>query len=99
MIARMATLRDLIRDLDGLDEDAVIYTDGTSPAARAVAVVGNAAAKAAKADGLRYFLEVSLARDALEVWTAWRDGAEPTEDERLMAISYYATHDAYLPLE
>jgi hypothetical protein len=95
----VATLRDLIRTLDDLDDDAVIYTDGTSPAARAVTVADEVAARAAKEDGLRYFLEVSLARDAVEVWSAWREGEKPTEDEKLMAVSYYATHDAYLPLE
>ena len=50
-------------------------------------------------DGLRYFLEVALARDAVDVWSAWRDGAEPTLDDKLMAISYYATQDAYLPVD
>ena len=31
------------------------------------------------------------------MWREWRDGAEPSIDDELMAISYYATHDAYLP--
>ena len=94
----MPTLRDLVVALDDLDEDAVIYTDGSSAAAEAVVIRASDAAEA-KAAGLRYFLEVSLARDAVDVWSAWRDGAEPTTDDKLMAISYYAKNDAYLPLD
>ena len=94
----MATLRDVVRELDQLDDDAVIYTDGTSPAARAE-VVSDPAVAAAKAAGLRYFLEVALAKDAVAVWSDWRGAAEPTTDDKLMAIAYYATHDAYLPLD
>jgi hypothetical protein len=91
------TLRDVVGALLELDEENVIYTDGTSPAARA-AVLPETDAAAAKAEGLRYFLEVALARDAVDVWSEWRAGAEPTVDDKLMAISYYATHDAYLPV-
>jgi hypothetical protein len=94
----MPTLRDVVGGLDELDDDAVIYTDGASPAARA-SVVSGAEVEGAKADGLRYFLEVALAKDAVDVWSEWRDGAEPTLDDKLMAVSYYATHDAYLPLD
>ena len=94
----MQTLRDVVGALDALDEEAVIYTDGTSPAAQAVVMPEGGAAEA-KAAGVRYFLEVALARDAVDVWSAWRDGAEATVDDKLMAISYYATNDAYLPVE
>jgi hypothetical protein len=94
----MQTLREVVGELDELDDDSVIYTDGSSPAARA-AVVGRAEVDRAKADGLRYFLEVALAKDAVAVWSERRDGAEPTADDKLMAISHYATHDAYLPLD
>jgi hypothetical protein len=95
----MRTLRDLVGELDGLAEEGVIYTDAASPAARAAVAVGRAEADRAKADGLRYFLEVALAQDAVAVWSEWRDGAEPTADDKLLAVSYYATHDAYLPLD
>ena len=94
----MQTLRDVVGILDELDDEGIIYTDGSSPAARA-AVVPGVTADEASDDGLRYFLEVALARDAVDVWSAWRDGAEPTLDDKLMAISYYATQDAYLPVD
>ena len=92
------TLRDVVTALDAHDDDAVIYTDGTSPAARA-AVVDEASTGDAKDAGLRYFLEVALAKDAVEVWSAWRGGAEPSVDDKLIAIAHYATHDTYLPVD
>jgi hypothetical protein len=95
----MQTLRDVVKVLDELDDDdGTIYTDGSSSAARAT-IVTNAAVEGARAAGLRYFLEVALAKDVVAVWRQWRDPAEPTVDDKLLAISYYATHDAYLPLE
>ena len=94
----MQTLRDVVQALDEFDDEGMIYTDGSSPAARA-AVVTDASDEAANARvGLRYFLEVALAKDAVQVWSEWRGSAQPTLDDKLMAISYYATRDAYLPL-
>ena len=86
-------------ELDELDEDATIYTDGTSPAARAAVVHDEAERLAAREAGLRTFIEVVLAKEAIEVWSEWRAGAEPTVDDRLEAVAYYATNDAYLPVD
>ena len=94
----MQTLRDVVQALDELDDEGTIYTDGTSPAARAT-VLTDPRDEAVKAAGLRYFLEVALAKDAVLVWSEWRESAQPTIDDRLMAIAYYAIHDAYLPLD
>lgn len=46
-----------------------------------------------------YLIEVALARDVLKVWSAWRDGAEPSTEAATTAIIYYATNDAYVPVE
>ena len=94
----MQTLRDVVTVLDELSDDATIYTDGVTPAARAT-VVSSEADEATREAGLRYFLEVALAKEAVAVWSDWRGSAQPTVDDKLMAISYYATHDAYLPLD
>ena len=94
----METLRDVVRVLDELDDGGTIYTDGSSPAARAAVVTG-ASAGDAKAAGLRYFIEVALAKEAVLVWSEWRGSAQPTLDDRLMAVAYYAAHDAYLPVD
>jgi hypothetical protein len=47
--------------------------------------------------GFRLVLEVSIAREVLEVWSAWRSGATPSPEQAVEAILFYATNDAYLP--
>ena len=50
------------------------------------------------AAGLRYLLEVQLAREAIEVWRAWRPGQTPSLENKLRAVTFYAEHDAWLPV-
>lgn len=45
-----------------------------------------------------YLLEISLAKEIIEVWKHWRPHAEQTIADKLEAIVYYAENDAYLPL-
>jgi hypothetical protein len=47
---------------------------------------------------MTYFLEVSIAKEVIEVLREWRGGDALTEDDRLAAIVYYAKRDAYLPV-
>jgi hypothetical protein len=48
---------------------------------------------------MAYLLEVGLAKEAIRVWSEWRNGATPTSEDRVAAVVYYATHDAYMPAE
>jgi hypothetical protein len=96
--AQVQTLRDVVERLDDLDDDGTIYADGASPTAHAT-VVSAGASEIARTPGLRYFLEVALAKEAVTVWSEWRGSARPTLDDKLKAIAYYAAHDAYLPLD
>lgn len=48
--------------------------------------------------GFRLVLDVKIAREVLDVWSAWRGGARPTLDQAVEAVLHYATHDAYLPV-
>jgi hypothetical protein len=94
------TLREAIARLDELPQDATIYAESTEPTARAVVAVepedGSVPDDAA---GLVYFLEVALAREAVDVWRRWRPGRSPSVDDRLAAVTYYAANDAWLPLD
>jgi hypothetical protein len=47
--------------------------------------------------GMKYFLEVNLAKEVLEVWEMWRDGKKPTLHEKFQALVYYFDYDAYMP--
>ncbi|MGX6604274.1 hypothetical protein ACWKSP_19375 [Micromonosporaceae bacterium Da 78-11] len=44
-----------------------------------------------------YLLEVKLAREVVEVWSAWRDNTEPAAEQATLAVIYYGENDAYQP--
>ena len=47
---------------------------------------------------LSYVLEVSIAREVIEVWSSWRDGRARQKQDKFEAVMYYSQHDAYLPV-
>jgi hypothetical protein len=47
--------------------------------------------------GWTYVLELWVAREVLEVWSAWRGGRVPSLAEACAAVVYYVENDAYLP--
>jgi len=52
---------------------------------------------APSAPDYRYLLEVDLAKEVIEVWSAWRGGTLPSPAEAAQAVIHYAEHDAYQP--
>jgi hypothetical protein len=44
-------------------------------------------------------LSVEKARDAIEVWSAWRDGLAPSPVDRFRTVMFFSQHGAYFPLE
>jgi len=93
------TLRDVIARLDEFEDDETIFVESATLTARAVVAVEAADGSAPSAGGLRYLLEVRLARESIEVWQAWRPGQTPSLKDKLEAVTYYAEHDAWLPVE
>jgi len=87
------TLRDVIERLDEFDDDQAIFAESAAPTARALVEAEDASVT----PELPYLLEVSLAREAIDVWQAWRPGRAPTLEDRLEAVVYYAENDAWLP--
>jgi hypothetical protein len=70
------------------------HSDGTTE----VAVIEAPADELGKApSGFRYLIEVHVAKDVIEVWTAWHNGQAPSPEEAARAILYYAEHDTYKP--
>jgi hypothetical protein len=93
------TLRDAFARLDDFEDDETIFAASATPAARAVVAAAAAdGSPPSSAEGLRYLLEVSLAREAIEVWRAWRPGRTPSLEDKLAAVTHYAEHDAWLPV-
>jgi hypothetical protein len=91
-------LSELVATLDATDDDLTIFAERSSrwspdsPAAVATADAG-------APEGLTYLLEVYLAKEAVEVWSQWREDRQPSLAEKCKAIIWYAEHDAYTPLE
>ena len=93
-------LREVIDRLNKFPGDETIYAQSPAPSAEAiVAPEPEDASAAAGAVGLPYLLEVAAAREAIEVWQAWRPGQSPTLDDKVAAVIYYAKNDAWLPVE
>jgi len=44
-------------------------------------------------------LSVEKARDAIEVWSAWRGGLAPSPKDRFDTVVFFSRHGAYFPLE
>jgi hypothetical protein len=49
--------------------------------------------------GFNYFLEVYLAKEVIDVWRNWRGGREPNLAQMCEALIFYASRDAYLPVD
>ena len=103
------TILDICAQLDRFDDDGVIYARRVNgeftPGSEAVVVAvppelldtpaGEIAARNCPA--FDYCLEVFIAKDAVEVWSRWREGAQPTPTERAEAVCYKANNDAWGP--
>jgi hypothetical protein len=95
-MAILVSGRSLVEVLDRLDEvpdDATLHaTKPWSPASPT-----SVSDDDSPPTGFAYLLEAGLAREVIAVWSRWRDGAQPTDQQKCEAVLYYATHDAYLP--
>jgi hypothetical protein len=103
------TLFDLIQRLDEL-EDAdrshplVIYAQNGADAGRAspalVAPRGEEGSPVCPLDpSLSEVVSVEQAREAIQVWSAWRGGVTPSPEERFRTVMFYAVNGAFVPLE
>jgi len=93
-------LKEIVKNIEEVDNKMVIVV------ARGAPVTGETEANLVEysrdfkcPDGMRYFLEADIAREAISVWSEWRAGAKPTLEEAIAAVIYYAERDAYLPCD
>ena len=96
------TLLDLAERLEQFDDNKIIYAkrspDWSATSEAIVCDTPQVDSHPPEAQGLAYFLEVSLAKETVQVWSEWRDGRQPTPAEKLDAMLYYAEYDAWLPV-
>ena len=96
----MTSLAEVVDQLEGLKSDAVIFAEQPWRGdTRAMVVVVDDDESVAEQQGLIYLLEVDLAREVLEVWSAWRNDRQPSLVDAVAAIVYYAQRDAFIPVE
>ncbi|MCT9094360.1 hypothetical protein N4G70_36845 [Streptomyces sp. ASQP_92] len=88
----MPSLLDVLQSLDDQPVEATIFAarPWTSTSVAVVEVLDE------PPHGLAYLLEVDMAQDVLEVWSSWRNGAEPDAQQKCQAVIHYAEHDSYL---
>jgi hypothetical protein len=97
------TLVELLPRLGDFDDEFTIYAEANpkwSPESTALVRQNEGETTGPIQIGgrvLSYMLEVDLAREAIEVWSEWRNGRQPTPIDMCAAVIYYATHDAFLP--
>jgi len=91
------TLLELVSALDSLDEESTIYASEPWAEDSKVFVApepdSGGLPAGAQELGLKYFLEVFIARQFLEDW-AGNLGAEPTPPEKCARLIQYAINDA-----
>lgn len=94
---KQMTLFEAVEGLDSLDDDSTIYAaepwTGTSHAITLSEPNERVRAQQAAKLGLRYFLEVSIAREFLDGW-ATNFAQPPSPQEKCLRLIKYATNDA-----
>lgn len=90
-------LLDTVRNLDSFDEGSTIYASEPWKENSKVIVAPETEAgdlpKYAGGLGLKYFLEVAIAREFLDGWVAGLEGV-PTTSEKCARLIKYAIDDA-----
>jgi len=102
------TLFELIQRLDEFEDSdhspLVIYAQhGADAGRKSPALVcprGEGGSPTCPLDpSLSEVLSVEQAREATEVWSAWRRGLIPSPEDRFNAVMFYSRHNTFFPLE
>ncbi|MGN6366847.1 MAG: hypothetical protein ACTHN5_01020 [Phycisphaerae bacterium] len=103
------TITDICKELDQLGDDGVIYArlvEGEFvPESEAVVLaisdeelaVPTRDIAARRCPGFEYCLEVFIAKEAVQVWSHWRNGEQPNAAQLAEAVCYKANNDAWGP--
>jgi hypothetical protein len=103
------TLFELIQRLDEFEDSdrsfpLVIYAQNGADAGRKspalVCPRGEGGSPTCPLDpSLSEVLSVGQAREAIEVWSAWRGGSIPSPEDRFRTVMFYSQHGCFFPLE
>ena len=88
----------IIGGIEEFDEELVVYAPVVIPVSPETAVYLVNEELVEPPPGTEYVLEISLMKNVIKVWSAWRNGAVPSIPQACEAVLHYAEHDAYLPV-
>lgn len=92
-MGEVMTLLEVIRTLDSFDEESTIYASEPWTEKSKSVVVAELESDGLQERGVKYFLEVFIARQFLEEWVG-NFGVEPTIQEKCARLIQYAITDA-----
>jgi hypothetical protein len=108
-VENTGTLFELIQRLDEFDDSdhshpLIIYAQHGADAGREspalVCPRGEEGSLTCPLDpSLSEVVTVGQAREAIEVWSAWRGGRTPSAADRFKTVMFYSRHNAFFPLE
>ncbi len=103
------TLFELVQRLDEFDDSElsrplIIYAQHASDAGRKspalVCPRSEGESRTCPLDPtLSEVLSVRQAREAIEVWSAWRDGLTPSPEDRFKTVMFFSQYGTFFPLE
>lgn len=96
--ASPTSLGDLISGLSDADETLTVYVASGAVVSQDMSAMLVNEEIEDPPEEMRYFLEISVAQEVLDVWSAWRAGRTPSTAEACAALDYYATNDAFEPV-
>jgi hypothetical protein len=94
--ATFRSLSELVKKIDLIDPQLIMYAAKPWSAQSPIWASPFGGADD-RPDGYEYMLEVFLAHEAIEAWSARRDNRIPSTAEACEAVIFYAEHDSYLP--
>ena len=98
-VSEPVTLEQLVRELGEFGDELVLFAPAGSPVSSQTSIYLIDEEAEEPPAGTDYLLEVSTMKNVLKVWSAWRNGAEPTTEQACEAVLWYADHDAYQPVD
>lgn len=90
---------ELVSRLDAVDDNLTVYVPSRDSISAELPIELVDEEGDGPSAGMTYLLEVDLVKDVIRVWREWRGGRNPDLRQACEAVSYYASHDAFQPID
>src|SRR5436190_12120133 len=95
-IASFMTLKQIIGELDDLDDDLTIYAERAPEWNESSEAELRPSGRAGLGGRFPYFLEIYVAKIVMKAWSHMRGGRVPNLEKKCEALIFYAENDAYI---